>query len=129
MKINIKSTKIEITENIKNYIEDKIGGLEKFIKETKNEAEFFIEIGKPSEHHKHGEDVFYAECNVGIGGELFRGEVENESLQGAIDELKNVMQRELSSFKNKQETIYRRSARKIKKLLSLSPLARFRRKK
>lgn len=129
MRINIKATHIDLTDDIKSYIVDKIGGLEKFIQEGESEAEAYVEVGKPSQHHKQGENVFYAECNVELGKKVFRGEMESQSIQGSIDGLRDVMQRELNDYKDKQETLYRRSSRTIKKLLSLSPLARFRRKK
>ncbi len=128
MKINIKATSIDLTDEIKSYILEKVGGLEKFVQEGNSEVEAYVEVGKPSQHHKQGEDVFYAECNITLGKKVFRGEMESKSMQGAVDGLRDVMQRELSDFKEKQETVYRRSARSIKKLLSLSPLARFRKK-
>lgn len=126
MKIDIKATNIELTKDVKSYILEKVESLGKFIKNC-DLAEFFVVIGKPSDHHKSG-NIYFAECSMKVEGNIFQGKVEDESIQGAIDGLKDILQREVYDFKEKKETLYRRSARKIKKLLSLSPLARFRKK-
>ena len=54
MKITIKTTKIKLSPALYNYIEEKIGGLQKFLKNIdKNIIEAIVEVGKPSQHHHH----------------------------------------------------------------------------
>ncbi len=64
-----------------------------------------------------------------IGGKLFRVESENDDLYASIDEVRDDLEEEIKKFKAKKDTIFIRGARSIKKMMRLSPLARFRDKK
>ena len=58
MKIDIKGTNIELTPWLREYIEQKIGGLDKFLKQFNPEnitAE--VDAGRSTRHHRHGGDL------------------------------------------------------------------------
>jgi putative sigma-54 modulation protein len=97
MKIQIKSTNITLTRNLRNYIEEKIGGCEKFIN-TKFSPEAYVEIEKTTEHHRKG-DVFRAEINLVLPGKLLRCEAKREDIYLAINEAKDKLQRKLKQYK------------------------------
>ena len=76
MKIIIKTKNIDLTQALKNYIEEKINSLEKFAKDLFGEKYFdnffgkrkprieaWVEIGKETLHHKKG-PFFWAECQI-----------------------------------------------------------------
>ncbi|MFH1461258.1 MAG: ribosome-associated translation inhibitor RaiA [Patescibacteria group bacterium] len=129
MKIIIKATNIQPSPSINQYIEEKIGGLEKFLKNIDPElimAE--IEVGKITQGQRQGE-IFRAEVNLSIGGQLLRSEETGESLQAAIDLIKDELQREIRRHKEKQQTQFIRGARSWKKFWRISPLARFKKSK
>ena len=51
---------MELLPDIKVYIEQKFGNLEKFLKRFSGKPiELQVEVGKPSQHHHKGE-IFYA---------------------------------------------------------------------
>jgi len=110
MRIIIKATNIELTRSLRDFIEEKIGELEKFLEDIlkkidvldgrKPRAEAFVEIGKPSRHHRKG-DVFYAECQIPLPGKGVRSEAEGEDLMMAIVEVKDELQRLLKKYKGK----------------------------
>ena len=128
MKIIIKSTNIKLTASIKEYIEKKIGGLSKFLKDHDFDAvEALVEIGKPSKHHKKG-NIFYAETNLRVLGKLYRVKAETDDIYAAVDKIKDELQREIRKFKEKKQTKDRRKERSFKKLKALSPYSRFRKK-
>jgi len=129
MKIRIKATNIKLTPAIKAYAENKIGDLEKLLKNVKkNVLKADIEIGKITKQQQKGK-VFRAEINLNMPGKLLRAESVQWDLQVAIDEIKQDMEREIRKYKGKQEAKYKRGARIAKKKIRLSPLAWFKRKK
>ena len=126
MRIIIKGTNIKLSPSINQYIEEKIGGLEKFLKKINPELiEARVEVGKITRGQRQG-DIFRAEVNLSINGQLFRVEKTEESLMAAIDLAKDELAREIRRHKDKQMTMFVRGARSWKKFWRLSPLARFR---
>ena len=128
MKINIKGTNIKLSPSIHSYIEEKIGGLQKFLKNVdENLIEAWVEIGKPSKHHRRG-NVFYAEANIDLPGRLLRAQASESDIYAAIDKIKDELQREVKRYKEKSITKNRRQGRSFKKARALSPLARFKKR-
>ncbi|MEK7217545.1 MAG: ribosome-associated translation inhibitor RaiA [Patescibacteria group bacterium] len=99
MKINITTKNITLDAPLKMFIEQKIGGLEKFIQ--KGSVSASVEIGKPSKHHKTG-PVFYAEVNLKVGGALLRGESTHKDLRTAIDEARDELRLQIKKFKERK---------------------------
>lgn len=128
-RINIKATNIELTPNLREYIEEKIGQLDEFIQHIDGCVEAWVEIGKPSLHHRKGEKVFYAEAQISLPGPGVRSVAKGSDLYLTIDQVKDELQRSLKKYKGKREAKYKRGARVFKKIMRLSPLARFKRKK
>ncbi|MCC7436740.1 ribosome-associated translation inhibitor RaiA [Candidatus Nomurabacteria bacterium] len=115
MNISIKTTNIELTPALKDYTEKRVSGINKFIKEdiTAN-----VEIGKTTNHHKNGEDLFRAEVNVTTSlGKQLRAVSEKADLYEAIDDVREQMVRELSSAKGKKDALWKKGARKIKNMI------------
>ena len=118
MNINIKATNTVLTPAIREYIEKKIGQVEeKLISPQDTSSHCDVEVGKISRHHNKGEDVFRAEFNLTVGGELFRAESQQGNLYAAIDEAKDELSRTLRSSKKKKKDISRRGMLKIKNVL------------
>ena len=127
-KINIKATNIELTPNLRQYIDKKIGELDEFIQGIDTCVEAWVEIGKPSRHHRKG-DVFYAKANIRLPRQGVRSEAKGSDLYLTIDQVKNELQRLLKKYKGKRDAKYKRGARIFKKTMRLSPLARFKKRK
>jgi ribosomal subunit interface protein len=137
MKITIKATNLKLTSALRNYVEEKIGGLERFIqgagfenkssKKGKPPVEIWVEIGKTTHHHHKGK-VFRAEGQMKIPGKSLRAESIKEDLHLAIDDVRSELQRELKNYLKKKGLRYRKTARRIKDLMRFSSLARFRRR-
>lgn len=133
MKIDIKSTNLELTPAITEFINEKIGSLDKFVGgfARGSEAparhqlvEAFVEISRTTNHHRQG-DVFKAEVNIKIGGNVVRAEKEDWDIRNAIDAVREELKMELQKEKGMYEAKFKKGARTMKRLLSISPLAWF----
>lgn len=126
MKIIIKTTQIDLSSSIRQYVEEKIGGLEKFLKNFDPElVEARVEIGKTTRGQRQGE-IFRAEVNLSLNGKLLRASQVEESLYAAIDSVKDELAAEIKHYKEKEATKFVRGARSWKKFWQVNPLARFR---
>lgn len=126
MKIIIKGTNIKLSPSINQYIEEKIGGLNKFLKKYNPELiEARVEVGRITRGQRQG-DIFRAEVNLSLDGQLVRVEETGESLMAAIDLVKDELYRKIRQKKNKKAAISIRGARSWKKFWRINPLARFR---
>jgi len=109
MKIQIKSTNIELNEAIRNYIEEKILSCEKFLN-TKFDALARVEIEKGI-HHRKG-DVFRAEINLRLPRNLVRVETKGKDLYLIITDLKYKLQTVLKKYKEKKAAEFKEGMRK-----------------
>jgi ribosomal subunit interface protein len=112
---NIKATNMELTSAINDYIEKRLSGIKKFVK-NEEEAIVYIEVGKTTNHHKQG-DVFKAEFNIEISGTKFYTISEKEDLYTAIDDAQKEIIRQISQNKDRKQTLFKRGASSVKKML------------
>ena len=119
MRVNLQGKNIELTETIKDYVLKRVTNLEKLLSkiETKGgEASVNFEVAKTTKHHKSGA-VFHADCLINIKGEEFYGSADEEDLYQAIDAVKENLFREISKNKDRRQTLFKRGAASIKKML------------
>lgn len=112
---NIKSTNMELTSAISDYVNKRLSGIEKFVKNGEKIIAY-IEVGKTTNHHKQG-DVFRAEFNIEIEGTKFYTVTEKEDLYIAIDDAKKEIVRQITSNKDRKQTLFKRGAKSVKKML------------
>lgn len=124
MKINIKSTNIQITESLKEWTEKKIGEVEKTLGDfgpeiaqvgQREKIEIWVEIGKVGRHHRKG-DVFRAEVQLYLPKKKLRVEAIDQDLRTAINIAKEDLQRAVKRYKGKRITRARKWARRIKEI-------------
>jgi|SRR3989338_165560 len=119
MQINLQSKNMELTLAIHDYVIKRITNLEKLlskIEEKGAEAVVHFEVAKNTNHHKSG-PVFHADCLINIKGEKFYGSADEEDLYAAIDKVKENLFREISKNKDRRQTLFKRGAASIKKML------------
>ena len=111
MKITLKGTNIELSDSIYQYVYDKIGGLEKFVKDIGEEntsgnppVECWVEVEGLQKPRQTG-NIFRAEAQIklpGVSG--IRAEAREWDLYQAIDKVKDDLQRQLKRYKTKKIT-------------------------
>lgn len=115
MHIIITGTHLDITDAIRAYTMEKMTSLEKLIAKDDTSGKLTVELSKTTNHHTHGE-VFQAEAVLHIRGKETALRATQDDLYKAIDTLKDMLYRELSKHKDKEQSVFRRSAYKIKNL-------------
>lgn len=114
MNINIKATNMELTDAISDYINKRLSGISKFLKNGEMIAR--VEVSKTTSHHKHG-DIFRAELFIEISGNEFYTFSEKDDLYVAIDDAKEELFRQVSSDKKRKQTLFKRGSISVKKML------------
>lgn len=98
----IKTTNIDLTPALSEFINEKIGSLNKYLKDFNSDLiQARVEVGKPSKHHKSGL-VYYAEVNLSLPGKLLRAEARHIDLRYAINEAKEELIKQIERYKNKK---------------------------
>lgn len=119
MQINLLSKNIELTDEIRDYALKRVTNLEKFlssIPEDGGEIKATFEVSKSTNHHRAG-DVFHADCSMLINGDKFYAESDHEDIHAAIDEVKEKLFNEITKNKDRKQTLFRRGAKSVKKML------------
>jgi putative sigma-54 modulation protein len=115
MSTNIKATNMELTGAISDYVNKRIASLDKFTGDS-GATSCYVEVGKTTHHHKQG-DVYRAEFNLDIKGEKYFAEAETGDLYGAIDRVREDIYRQITSKKDKRQTLFKRGASSVKKMM------------
>ena len=122
MKVNIKTTNIELDEALVVWVNDRIGELDRILGAfgpesvsvgEKEKVEAFVEIGKISKHHLKG-DVFRAEVQLILPKKSLRAVARDNDLRTAINIAKEEIQGEIKKYKGKRVARARKWARILK---------------
>ena len=114
MHYNIKTTNIELTDDISAYLDKRLVSLDKFFTLKDTAVICDVEIGKQTKHHKKG-DIFRAEINIMKEGQQYRTVATEETLFAAIDKTKDEMSRRLRRGKEKHIDLLRKGGGQLKK--------------
>ncbi len=104
MKFTIIARKFNLTDKVREYVEKKLGKLDKFFKD---ESEARVVLGTIKDND-------YIEATIYAGGMIYRAEESDKEILAAIDTLVDVIERQIR--KNKT-----RLAKKIKKEAVFEP--------
>lgn len=116
---------MELHNDLKDYAEEKIGGLKKFLEDIDlggNRVVARIELAKTTQHHQQG-DIYKAEVNLQLPKKMFRSVVESDDIYKAIDDVKDELKIMINEYKTEKIDQTRRGSKVIKDLKRISPLA------
>jgi|SRR3989344_3112262 len=119
MQINLQGKNMELTEAIKDYVLKRVTNLEKLLSSIeKDGGEVLVnfEVGQSTKRHKSGV-IFHSDCLINIKGKEFYSSSDKEDLYSAIDEIKESLFNDIQKNKDRKQTLFRRGAMSIKKML------------
>ena len=99
MKINLKTTKIELTEAISNYTQQKLDALDKYLGATKV-MNCDVELERIIGNQNKGE-VFRVEVNLEVPHEMLRIEKTEKDLYKAIDKVRDHLDELIIKYREK----------------------------
>lgn len=99
MKINLKATKIEMTDAISSYVQDKMDMLDKYLGTTQI-INCDVELERIIGGQNKGE-IFRAEVNLEVPHELLRVEKTEADLYKAIDKVKDHLSEVIVKYREK----------------------------
>jgi putative sigma-54 modulation protein len=100
MNINIKATNISLTPAIRQYIQDKMDMLEKYLGKIQV-INCHVEIGTTVGGQQRG-DIYRTEVNLALPGGLLRLEKTENDLYKSIDKVKDHLIRSIKRYKGKR---------------------------
>ena len=115
MHITITGVHMEITDAIQEYALDKMRAVEKLVPKEDTSATLSLELSKTTNHHTHGA-YFQAEARMHASGKKVTLRTTQDDLYKAIDILKDMLTREVVQYKDKDRSVFRRGAHKVKAL-------------
>ena len=108
MKFKIIGRKYDVTDKIKDYVEKKLGKLDKFFRD---ESEARVVIGTIKDND-------YIEATIYAGGMMYRAEASDKEILAAIDKIVDVIERQIRKNKTRLEKKIKRDATLDNMLLS-----------
>ena len=96
MDVRIKTTDYEITQEVSQYLDARIASLEKFLGTDIDTARVEVEVGRDAGRPRHGANIWFAEISVIVPGQdRIYARNNSESVNGAIDDVKEEVERQL----------------------------------
>lgn len=117
MDVRIKATNFDLTAAINDYTEDRLMTIRHMMGESNGAARCEVELGRAAGHSKSGY-VWFAEINLyaSDGGRFFARE-EAESINAAIDAVKDEILSQMRKEKKVGRGAIKKSGALLKKLL------------
>lgn len=99
MKLNLKATKIPLTDSLRDYCQEKMDKIEKYLGDLQV-VQCDMEIGKTVGDQRSG-DIFRAEVNLEVPHQLLRVERTSSDLYKAIDKVQEHLKLVIKKYKDK----------------------------
>jgi len=121
MDLRIKTDGFDITENLDDYVEERLMAIRRLLGPSDAPVRCEVELGRDAGRPRHGKNIWYAEIQIiRPGGPVIRASNRSESINGAIDDAKAEVERQLRSEKRVHARMVRRGGAMLKRLLRRS---------
>ena len=118
MQLRIKATDYQLTPETEAYVNTRAQTLERLLGEHAAVTRIEIEVGKDAGKSRHGSNMYFAEIRVlSPGGTAVYARNNSESINGAIDDVKEEVERQLRKQKSFSMHYLRKSGALLKRLM------------
>lgn len=130
MKLVVKGVNLTVTPSLRRYVEEKIvRPAERLLRthQALHAATLDLELMRGGRHHRKG-SVWEAAANLKLPQQTFWQKTSGQDIRAAIDELEELLKRDITKYKERSRSRLLRGARRAKKDLHLARSARLYRK-
>lgn len=121
MDIRIKGTDYTVGQDVQEYLASRLGGIEKLLGNDASNARCEVELGRDAGRPRHGDHVYFCEIQIFFGhGEHVRATNKAASINAAIDDVKEEVERQLRKAKKAHVRFLRKSGAALKRLMRFS---------
>ncbi len=118
MDVRVKATEYSITPEVSEYLRGRIATLEKILASDAEAARFEVEVGRDAGRPRHGANIWFAEIAVIVPGRRrIYARNNSESVNGAIDDVKEEVERQLRRDKQTHTRFLRKGGALLKRLM------------
>ncbi|OGG77018.1 hypothetical protein A3B35_01560 [Candidatus Kaiserbacteria bacterium RIFCSPLOWO2_01_FULL_54_24] len=118
MDTRIKTTDYQMTPETRTYLDQRVASLAKALTGFEDVARIEVEIGRDAGRPRHGANIWFAEMQVIVPGqERVYARNNSESVNGAIDDVKEEVERQLRRERKIHIRLYRKGGALAKRLL------------
>lgn len=118
MDIRIKATNYELTPETENYLGERLKSLEKFIGADLDVVRCEVELGRDAGRPRHGANIWFAEISIIVPGrDRVYARNNSESVNGAIDDVKEEVERKLLRERKLHRRIFRKGGAVLKRIM------------
>ncbi len=111
MELNMKGKGVEITDRLQNYVEKKVGKLDRFLPTI---TEAWVELSV--EGTKAAQDSHVCQVTVRANGVILRAEERSEDMFNSIDTAVDRMYRQIARYKGKRQNRWRGASAPVEAL-------------
>jgi ribosomal subunit interface protein len=118
MDVRVKASDYEISPEVSAYLNERLAHIEKLLADDAELARCEVEIGRDAGRPRHGSNIWFAEIQISYpGGNLIRATNRSESINGAIDDVKEEVERQLRKEKRLHRRFLKKGGAALKRLL------------
>lgn len=114
MNIQIQTINLELTDAIRDFVEQKFSNLTRII--SGQDAHCVVDLERTTNHHKQG-DVYKVSTRVRTARDVYQVENVGEDLYAVVDVTKDDIERAVINNSKKKRSIFRRAAARFKKAI------------
>ena len=114
MNLTIKTTGVTVGEDTRQYLDQKLISLGKYLDVSDTTLQAAVEFGMEAGKHRTGDNLFRAEITLSASAKVFRAEGGGSTLHTAIDVMAERLGKELRRAKNKETSLMRRTGAAMK---------------
>ncbi|MCR4280833.1 MAG: HPF/RaiA family ribosome-associated protein [Candidatus Kaiserbacteria bacterium] len=118
MDTRIMATDYELTPEIRDYLDGRLQTLEKFLGDNPELARCEVELGRAAGRPKHGKNLWFAEISiVRPGRDRIYARNNAETVNAAIDDVKEEVERQLLRDRKLHRRIFRKGGAILKRVM------------
>lgn len=120
MDLRIKTDGFALSSQLNDYVEERLMAIRRLLGAGDTPVRCEVELGRDAGRPRHGKNIWYAEIQIIRPGEsTVRASNRSESINGAIDDAKAEVERQIRNEKRIHTRLLRKSGSLAKRLLRL----------